>query len=501
MTRISFIALRDTGRRIVSRLGIDADVIKRFGLLSQHIQVRAAIVLADVHHRGIGLDASRRKNTEERLRQEMARLVQNIHEIPGTGGVFKTYKRSGKLQYTTNGKPRTDAKRFTELLSAIADEHELVVPLTPKEQKPSLARSFWEQHTELDPFIDAWVQLDETSKLAQFFAGLQENRIHPRYTTLVRTGRTSCQKPNIQQIPRSGQFREMFIPSPGHLFFTIDYAALELRTLAAECEQRFGGATLADVIRDGVDPHCYTASLLLGMDTDEFLSLEHENRSLFKTARQQAKAVNFGVLGGLGARSLSNYAKLAYGLNLSESDAAKFRDRLLYEIYPEIGEYMESDMATILPQNLKTSLHKIRQEFPSDGLLRGARSIVQGRKTKRDGSDYDPDFVEGVWYRLETLNCNPNLDEMIINREVGEGLERRLFFGTVTTATGRVRGRATFTQRKNTPFQGMAADGTKIALWNLYKTGYRIVAFVHDEFVIELPLDADHKKSGYFNAR
>jgi DNA polymerase I-like protein with 3'-5' exonuclease and polymerase domains len=58
--------------------------------------------------------------------------------------------------------------------------------------------------------------------------------------------------------------------------------------------------------------------------------------------------------------------------------------------------------------------------------------------------------------------------------------------------TGRVRGRVGFTQARNTPFQGLAADGAKLALWELIRTGYRVVAFIHDEVVIELPEDADH---------
>ncbi len=67
-----------------------------------------------------------------------------------------------------------------------------------------------------------------------------------------------------------------------------------------------------------------------------------------------------------------------------------------------------------------------------------------------------------------------------------------MFFGSVTTDTGRPRGRATFTQRKNTPFQAMAADGAKIALWELFRAGYKLVAFVHDEFVVELSENCDH---------
>lgn len=48
-----------------------------------------------------------------------------------------------------------------------------------------------------------------------------------------------------------------------------------------------------------------------------------------------------------------------------------------------------------------------------------------------------------------------------------------------------------FTQYLNTPFSGLAADGGKMALWNLLVAGYRCVAFIHDEIVIELPEDCN----------
>ena len=80
-------------------------------------------------------------------------------------------------------------------------------------------------------------------------------------------------------------------------------------------------------------------------------------------------------------------------------------------------------------------------------------------------------------------------------REAGDKLYRQMFFGPVVTLTGRIRGKVGFSQARNTPFQGLAADGAKLALWNLFKAGYRIVAFVHDEVVIELPVDADHTEA------
>jgi hypothetical protein len=51
-----------------------------------------------------------------------------------------------------------------------------------------------------------------------------------------------------------------------------------------------------------------------------------------------------------------------------------------------------------------------------------------------------------------------------------------------------------FTQSCNTPFSGLAADGAKLALWNLTHVGFRVVAFVHDEIVLEIPENGDHDR-------
>jgi hypothetical protein len=59
--------------------------------------------------------------------------------------------------------------------------------------------------------------------------------------------------------------------------------------------------------------------------------------------------------------------------------------------------------------------------------------------------------------------------------------------GKVITATGRLRAGASYCARHNTLFQGLAADGAKLALWKLWRAGYRIVNFLHDEVIIEVP--------------
>src|SRR5262249_40775501 len=150
--------------------------------------------------------------------------------------------------------------------------------------------------------------VEELTKLLQFFAHLQEEVVHPSYTTLVRSGRTSCRSPNVQNVPRDGLFRQAFVPSPGHLLLAVDYSFIELRTLAAHALHRCGGPDMAEVTRAGTDPHVNRAAMMLGVPLDEFKSWKGNATEVggqkladrYDRARQAAKPINFGVPGGLG---------------------------------------------------------------------------------------------------------------------------------------------------------------------------------------------------------
>jgi hypothetical protein len=101
--------------------------------------------------------------------------------------------------------------------------------------------------------------------------------------------------------------------------------------------------------------------------------------------------------------------------------------------------------------------------------------------------------VEGIWRGLRQLNKNQSL-RPLIDKYYGVGnaeLAKKLFGSQVATPTGRLRGGVTFTQSCNTPFSGLAADGAKLAMYNLHQIGFRLVAFIHDEIVVEVPEDGD----------
>ena len=285
----------------------------------------------------------------------------------------------------------------------------------------------------------------------------------------------------------------MFVPTPGYYLLAIDYSALELRTLAAHCERVYGQSTLADVIRSGRDPHAYTAALMLSMNPDAFDQLKESEPQQYKAARQKAKAVNFGIPGGFGAKSLVTYAKVNYSVEMTLEEAETFRQRFLDEVYPEIGQYMTSDAVQVLADNLHVKPRAVLSAFGGEPGVLAAKRIVQGRIKKRDGSEYSTGYIDRVWTTLYQLNKNELLQTQLEFRNAGEDTERQLFFGPVVCSTGLVRGGATFTMRRNTPFQSDAATGAKLALWELYRHGYRVVAFVHDEFLVELPVGADYR--------
>jgi len=300
----------------------------------------------------------------------------------------------------------------------------------------------------------------------------------------------------------------VFVASPGHLLLAIDYGYIELRTLAAVCEARYGPSRLADTIRAGNDPHSFTAAMFSGMSLDEFMALKGtpDGVKKFKLYRQNAKAVNFGVPGGLGAAKLVDYACATYKVDMSIEQATANRNKLITDIYPELNEktgYLSDDGMAILAHNLKARESDCWKKLDWKGTRDKSKvfcvqKVVRGKAVKKDGMPYKDSYVSSIWESLNDLNRNrdPRLTELLEGREECEELFRILFNQSVVTLTGRIRGDVDYCQKRNTPFQGLAADGAKLALWGLLYRGFRVVGFVHDELLVELT-----DKGGYVDLK
>ena len=477
-----------------AHFSIYPDAVSRFGPLSEAIQVEAAIALAQISRNGMHTHSDRLRTAIHGHQTELDGVIAEF--CTRYPGVLKL-DRNGVLMRTPSGLPSKSNKALDQYLVQAAqeigqrDQVQVAVPMTEK-NNVSHSLDLWEALVEKHPFLQHWSRFEELSKKRQFFEMLNQPVIRPRYNVLVRTGRTSCSSPNMQQVPRDGQFRQIIVPSPGYLLLTVDYSFVELVTLAATCQARFGFSRLGDVIRQGIDPHCYTAAMLTGVSLNEFMSWKSSDKDRFKLARQQAKPVNFGVPGGMGLVTLVERAESDYGVTMTPEQAESFRTRLTTEIYPELGQYLADNSMAHLSQRLNVPEIVCRDTFcfgdmsPSTAATI-VRKIVSGNPRKSDGSPYNPDYVRRVWDDLNSLNRNPELSADLRARAGGSRLVARLFDTSAVTLTGRIRGNTGYTQQRNTPFQSLASDGAKRALWRLVLAGFRVVGFIHDEILVELP--------------
>ena len=281
----------------------------------------------------------------------------------------------------------------------------------------------------------------------------QTTQVYPRINTLgPRSGRRSYSGPNIQNIPkRKWGIRSLFIPRPGHYFLRCDYTAQELFTLAQSMiDLGIGKGPLWDCLVDtSKDPHILGATKTLGKDYDD----------ITKSERNGQKVVAFGVPGGLGPKSLQDYAFKTFGVRWTLQEARDARGRFLGAFW-DVDEFL-----------------KLMKTPQAEALM-----IVSG-------STYNE------WRDMLGGECGWNVLRHLCEHEdpswrlIGEKASR---LHDRTLRSGRVRGKARFTEDANTFFQGPASDVTKTAEWEAFKAFGRPPALVvHDEIVMELPLPAE----------
>jgi DNA polymerase-1 len=139
-----------------------------------------------------------------------------------------------------------------------------------------------------------------------------DGRIHASFRQIgADPGRMSCTGPNLQQVPKAHGFRSMFRAPAGRKLIKADYSQIELR-IAAEISQ---DKELLAAFQRGDDLHTLTAQKVLGQEQVD------------KAARQAAKALNFGLLYGMGAARLRAHAETNYGVAMTEEQATDYRDK------------------------------------------------------------------------------------------------------------------------------------------------------------------------------
>ena len=200
----------------------------------------------------------------------------------------------------------------------------------PRTQKGSLssqdsALRQYIDRPEVKELLEIRSEKKTLDKLKELSSHLRNGRIYSEFKQIgAPTGRMASSRPNLQNITR--ELRKLFKAHQGRKLIVADYSQIELR-IAAEY---VNDETMIKAFSEGKDLHRFTASLILGKDYEE----------ITKEERQMAKAINFGLIYGISPKSLMEYAKNNYGIDITLREAQKFHERF-FEVYSGFKKWHE----------------------------------------------------------------------------------------------------------------------------------------------------------------
>lgn len=277
------------------------------------IEIPLATVLVAMEREGVKLDIDGIKAFGEEISEKAEKISREIYEYAGYEFNIGSPKQLGsvlfeKLKLSSAKKTKTGYSTNAEMLESLMDKHPIIPLITE---------------------YRALTKLQNTYVTGLLKVVGEDGRVHSTFKqTETRTGRISSAEPNIQNIPvRTPLGREMrrfFTAKDGYLLVDADYSQIELRVLA----HISGDEIMKKAFLDGVDIHTVTASQVFNQP------IEWVTPDL----RSKAKAVNFGIVYGIGAFSLSK------DIGVSMTKASEYIRAYLSK-YSGIAHYMDKTVA------------------------------------------------------------------------------------------------------------------------------------------------------------
>lgn len=275
--------------------------------LLEKIEIPLSDVLAEMEFRGLLVSKDELTKQTNDMKLRIQTLETSIIELAGMKFNIASPKQLGEVLFEHLNLPhgkknKTGYSTNAEILNKLKNIH---------------------------PIVPLVIEFRELNKLyTTYLIGMEkeifeDNKVHTIYMqALTTTGRLSSVNPNLQNIPvrtlEGRQIRKMFVSSPNTYLLGADYSQIELRVLADIADVK----GLKEAFNNDRDIHSETAKAVF------------DNETIDSEARRKAKAVNFGIIYGMGSWSLSE------DLNVSPKEAQDFIDKY-FLVYPEIKKYME----------------------------------------------------------------------------------------------------------------------------------------------------------------
>ncbi|MFI3254241.1 MAG: DNA polymerase I [Eubacteriales bacterium] len=382
------------------------DLLEKQGLTSlyQEIELPLSGLLARMEQHGISLDSGKLRLYGEKLSTRLEELEKGIYEEAGEEFNIASPKQVGvilfeKMELPPVKKTKTGYSTNVEVLEKLREDH-------PQHQ-----------------ILGMLLEQRQLSKLhATYVKGLlnvvsPEGKVHSSFqNTVTATGRLSSTEPNLQNIPirtpLGAELREMFVASEGRVLVDADYSQIELRLLAHMAEDE----NMIAAFLSGQDFHTQTASQVFHVPLEEVTG----------EMRRSAKAVNFGIVYGMSAFSLSQ------DIGVTVAEAKHYIGRY-FATYSQVKIYLETVVAEGKKQGFVSTLYGRKRwvpELSSSNFQRrsGAERIAQNTPIQGTAADVMKLAMLAVDRRLQKEGSGAFLvlqvhDEIILDCPAEEGAQ------------------------------------------------------------------------------
>ena len=290
--------------------GLFRPKLEEFGLMSvlTDIELPLCPVLARMEKAGVLVDGRALSDFGKQLQTGIDVLMEEIYALAGEQFNILSPKQLGHILFDKLGLPpvkktKTGYSTNVDVMEKLRPKHEIVGKVLDYRQLTKLNSTYVEG-------------------LGKVIAA--DGRIHTSFqNTVTATGRLSSTEPNLQNIPvrtpLGAEMRKMFVAPAGRVLVDADYSQIELRLLA----HMSGDSAMIGGFNSGVDIHTVTASQVFGLPQDQ----------VPPELRRAAKAVNFGIVYGISAYSLSE------DIHVSVPQAKEYMEKY-FEHYSGVRSYM-----------------------------------------------------------------------------------------------------------------------------------------------------------------
>ncbi|MBR5188538.1 MAG: DNA polymerase I, partial [Clostridia bacterium] len=301
--------------------------------LYRKIEFPLCRVLYEIEKEGFSVDVEALKDFSVRLGEMQDEFASRVYMLAGEEFNINSPKQLGNILFEKLGFPhakktKTGYSTNAEVLEKLRPYHPIIGDILDFRQYGKLKSTY----------ADGLV------------AAADENRkVHTSFRqALTTTGRLSSTEPNLQNIPvkteLGREFRKFFVAgSEDYVLIDADYSQIELRLLAAIS----GDEAMTEAFLSGYDIHTATAMKIFGVSA--------ENVTI--DLRKRAKAINFGIVYGMGEFSLAS------DLKISRMDAKNYIDGYL-GAYPKVSEYLKNVVSSAKQDGFVTTLFGRRRYIP-----------------------------------------------------------------------------------------------------------------------------------------